>query len=107
MILVQFHQLLALKEADMYGIYFIFVNLVFYSCKVVVLLVKKNNVQLPLHLQDQHLKMSQADLNMAAPSVIPVDHLTTEKVSRLPSTLSMDTHFLINDIIFNLSHRTT
>lgn len=89
----------------MYVIYFIYTNLAFLN--VFKTEKKKNNVQLPLYFKDQNLKMSQADLKMAAPFTVPVDHLTTEKVTLLPFMLSMDTRFLINDIIFNLSHRTT
>lgn len=88
----------------MYVIYFIYINLAFLN---VFKTEKKKKVELPLYFKDQNLKMSQADLKMAAPSIVPVDHLTTEKVSLLPSMLSMDTRFLINDIIFSLSHRTT
>lgn len=56
-----------------------------------------------------HLKVSQADLKTPAPSAVPMDHLTAEKVSvPTPSSLlSTDTRFLINGIIFNLSRTTT
>lgn len=45
--------------------------------------------------QAQSSILSTSDLKTAAPSAVPVDHLTAE-VSRLPFMFSMDTHFPIN-----------
>lgn len=78
------------------------------SCLAYIQTVAQKKKPIPL-CQEQtstEVKVSQAALKMAAPSIVPVDHLTAE-VSLLPSLLSTDSHFPINEITFNLSHTMT